>query len=88
MEIVHRIIHQRAEEKGEELVVLTQVLAHDLTVGYEDLENMLLLTVTCRASNMIEWMKPMRKRKQVRFLRVLQESCSRQFFLFRFNHVA
>lgn len=32
MEIVHRIIHQRAEEKGEELVVLTQVLAHDLTV--------------------------------------------------------
>ena len=45
MEIVYRVLHQRAEEKGEELVVLTQVLAHDLTVGYEDLENMLLLTV-------------------------------------------
>jgi len=45
VEIVYRVLHQRAEEKGEELVVLTQVLAHDLTVGYEDLENMLLLTV-------------------------------------------
>ena len=29
------------QEKGEQLVILTQVLAHDLTVGYEDLENML-----------------------------------------------
>ena len=45
VEIVYRVLHQRAEENGEELVVLTQVLAHDLTVGYEDLENMLLLTV-------------------------------------------
>lgn len=42
VEIVHRVMHQRAEAKGEELVVLTQVLAHDLTVGYEDLENVLL----------------------------------------------
>lgn len=45
VEIVHRLMHQRAEEKGEQLVVLTQVLAHDLTVGYEELENMLLVSV-------------------------------------------
>eukprot|EP00913_Durusdinium_trenchii_P021694 g20384.t1 len=45
IEIVHRVIHQRAEEQGEQLVVLTQVLAHDLTIGYEELENMLLLDV-------------------------------------------
>ena len=40
------MIHQRAEEQGEQLVVLTQVLAHDLTIGYEELENMLLLDAT------------------------------------------
>jgi len=45
VELVHRVLHQRAALAGEELVVLTQVLAHDLTVGYEDLENMLLVTV-------------------------------------------
>lgn len=42
VEIVHRILNQRAQSKGEELVVLTQVLANDLTIGYEDLENVLL----------------------------------------------
>jgi len=45
VEIVHRVMRQRAEFKGEELVVLTQVLANDLTVGYEDLENVLLLSI-------------------------------------------
>ncbi|CAE8607678.1 unnamed protein product, partial [Polarella glacialis] len=45
IEIVHRVMHQRATGHGEQLVLLTQVLAHDLTVGYEDLENMLLVTV-------------------------------------------
>mmetsp|Transcript_119232 Transcript_119232/g.338053 ORF Transcript_119232/g.338053 Transcript_119232/m.338053 type:complete len:581 (-) Transcript_119232:154-1896(-) len=45
VEIVHRVVEQRAEFPGEQLLVLTQVLSHDLTVGYEDLENMLLHTV-------------------------------------------
>lgn len=45
VEFVHRVMNQRAEHKDEQLVVLTQLLAHDLTVGYEDLENMLLQTV-------------------------------------------
>merc|ERR1712032_936897 len=45
VELVHRVMNQRAQFNGEQLVVLTQVLAHDLTVGYEDLENMLLHTV-------------------------------------------
>jgi len=42
VEFVHRVLNQRAQFKGERLVVLTQVLAHDLTVGYEDLENILV----------------------------------------------
>jgi len=45
VEIVHRVMNQRAQFKGEELVVLTQVLAHDLTVGYEDLENVMLVSI-------------------------------------------
>lgn len=69
VEIVHRIIHQRAEEKGEELVVLTQVLAHDLTVGYEELENMLLLTVNGVVV------------KNLRQVRDLVEACQPEEFL-------
>eukprot|EP00438_Fugacium_kawagutii_P005340 Skav210314 [mRNA] locus=scaffold475:260904:261401:- [translate_table: standard] len=69
VEIVHRIIHQRAEEKGEELVVLTQVLAHDLTVGYEELENMLLLNVNGVAV------------KNLRQVRSLVERCQGEDFL-------
>lgn len=38
-------MNQRAEFPDEKIVVLTQLLAHDLTVGYEDLENALLYTV-------------------------------------------
>jgi len=45
IEIVHRVMNQKAMGKDEEIVVLTQILAHDLTVGYEDLENVLLETV-------------------------------------------
>jgi hypothetical protein len=45
VEFVHRVLNQRAQFKGERLVVLTQVLAHDLTVGYEDLENILVLSL-------------------------------------------
>ena len=45
VEIVHRIIHQRAEEKSEELVVLTQVLAHDPRVCL-DLQLMFFLLLS------------------------------------------
>lgn len=45
VELVHSVMYRRAEHRDEQLVVLTQLLAHDLTVGYEDLENVLLHTV-------------------------------------------
>lgn len=45
VEFVHKVMNQRAEFPDEKIVVLTQLLAHDLTVGYEDLENALLYTV-------------------------------------------
>merc|ERR1711957_67137 len=45
IEFVHRVMNNRAECPDEKLVVLTQLLAHDLTVGYEDLENVFLHTV-------------------------------------------
>lgn len=45
VEIVRCVTERRAKRKGEQLIVLTQVLAQDLTIGYEDLENMLLHTV-------------------------------------------
>merc|ERR1719326_2403845 len=45
VELVHAVMYRRAQHRDEQLVVLTQLLAHDLTVGYEDLENVLLHTV-------------------------------------------
>lgn len=45
VELVHRVMYQRAQAAGESLVVLTQLLAHELMVGYEDLENVLLHTL-------------------------------------------
>jgi len=42
VELVYRVMQSRAQFEGEQIVVLTQVLAHDLTVGYEDLENIVL----------------------------------------------
>jgi len=42
VEMIHRVMYQRATSSDEQLVVLTQVLAHDLTDGYEDLENLLV----------------------------------------------
>jgi S1-C subfamily serine protease len=44
-ELVHRVMYQQAQMPGESLVVLTQGLAHDMIVGYEELENVLLCTV-------------------------------------------
>ncbi|CAE7939408.1 DEGP2 [Symbiodinium sp. KB8] len=38
-------VQGRANSRDQELVVLTQVLAHELTVGYDHLENMQLLAV-------------------------------------------
>jgi len=45
VELVHRVVNQRSKAPGEELVVLTQLLANELTIGYEELENVLLETV-------------------------------------------
>lgn len=45
VELVHSVMYQRAQAPGESIVVLTQLLAHDLTVGYEDLENVVLFTI-------------------------------------------
>lgn len=45
VDFVHCVMHQRAQTPGESAVVLTQLLAHELTVGYEDLENIFLHTV-------------------------------------------
>lgn len=45
VEMVKSVNDRRADFDGQQLVVLTQVLANDLTMGYEFLENMLLNTV-------------------------------------------
>jgi hypothetical protein len=45
VEFVHLVMNKRAQFEDEKVVILTQILAHDLTVGYEDLENAQLHTV-------------------------------------------
>merc|ERR1712139_159016 len=45
VELVKVASDTRAEFAGEQLLVLTQVLAHELTMGYDRLENMLLLNI-------------------------------------------
>merc|ERR1719195_2377475 len=45
VEMVHWATMEHAEFPGQQLVVLSQVLAHELTLGYERLENVLLWTV-------------------------------------------
>jgi S1-C subfamily serine protease len=67
VEFVHRVMHERAEFKGQQLVVLTQVLAHDLTVGYEDLENVLLEKVNN---------EPVRN---LRHLQEMADSCTSEY---------
>jgi len=74
VEIVHKVLVQRAESKGEELVVLTQVLANDLTVGYEDLENVLLASVNDT---------PVRN---LRHVMELIEACSSEYLRFSFQN--
>jgi len=45
VEMVKWATQDHAESKDQQLVVLTQVLAHELTMGYENCENIRLLTV-------------------------------------------
>jgi len=45
IEMVKWATQEYAERSDQQLVVLTQVLAHEITMGYEGLENYLLLTV-------------------------------------------
>jgi len=45
VEMVKWATQDHAEFPGQQLVVLTQVLAHELTVGYENLENLRLVEV-------------------------------------------
>merc|ERR1712100_590694 len=72
VELVHCVMNQRfvAETPGESLVVLTQLLAHDAMVGYEDLENVLLHTVNDT------------KVRSLQHARELIESCSSEFLNF------
>jgi len=72
VEIVHRIYNQRAQCQGEEMVIMTQVLAHDLTVGYEDLENMLLQSVNGTAV------------RNLRHVMELIDGCSDTYLRFQF----
>ncbi|CAJ1457955.1 unnamed protein product [Effrenium voratum] len=43
--MVRSAIQAHAESRDQQLVILTQVLAHELTMGYENLENMQLAAV-------------------------------------------
>lgn len=70
IELVHRVMYQRAETPGESLVVLTQVLAHDLMVGYEDMESVLLLSVNDTQV------------RNLQHLLELVENCSREYLTF------
>eukprot|EP00928_Gymnodinium_smaydae_P068257 TRINITY_DN5133_c0_g1_i1.p2 TRINITY_DN5133_c0_g1~~TRINITY_DN5133_c0_g1_i1.p2 ORF type:complete len:553 (+),score=143.36 TRINITY_DN5133_c0_g1_i1:132-1661(+) len=45
VEMVRWTTLEHAESRDQELVVLTQVLAHELTIGYETIENVLVLSV-------------------------------------------
>lgn len=70
VELVKVASDRRAEFQGEQLVVLTQVLAHELTMGYDRLENVLLLNINGT---------------QVRHLRhvmELVETCEREYLRF------
>lgn len=45
VEMVKWATQEHAEARDQQLVIMTQVLAHELTMGYENLENLRLLTV-------------------------------------------
>ncbi|CAL1169670.1 unnamed protein product [Cladocopium goreaui] len=45
VEMVKSAIQSRADSRDQQLVLLTQVLAHELTMGYDHLENMQLIAV-------------------------------------------
>jgi hypothetical protein len=70
IELVKISQDSRAEFEGEQLVVLTQVLAHELTMGYDQLENKLLLAINGT------------KVKHLRHVVELVESCDGEFLRF------
>jgi len=70
VELVKVASDTRAEFAGEQLVVLTQVLAHELTMGYDRLENMLLLTINGT------------KVKNLRHVMELVEACAGEYLRF------
>lgn len=70
VEIVKVASDQKAEFAGEQLVVLTQVLAHELTMGYDMFENKLLLTINGT------------KVKHLRHVMELVESCDGDYLRF------
>merc|ERR1719198_381619 len=45
VELVKVVTDRRAEFEGEQLVMLTQILAHQLTTGYDNLEKMLVRSI-------------------------------------------
>lgn len=70
VELVKVATDRRAEFAGQQLVVLTQVLAHELTMGYDRLENVLLLTVNGTEV------------KHLQHLMVLIDSCDSEYLRF------
>jgi len=70
VELVKVVSDSRAEFEGEQLVVLTQVLAHELTMGYDRLENMLLVTINGT------------KVKHLRHVMELVETCAGEYLRF------
>lgn len=69
VEMVHRVMYQRATSNDEQLVVLTQVLSHDLTVGYEDLENYLVHTMNGTSVRNLRHLMELIKGCQDKYLR-------------------
>lgn len=69
VEMVHRVMYQRATSSDEQLVVLTQVLSHDLTVGYEDVENYLVHTMNDTHVRSLRHLMELIKRCEDKYLR-------------------
>lgn len=71
IEIVHRAEQQRSRARGEQLVILSQVLADDLMVGYEDITNALLMSVNGVDVQNLEQLKGLVEHCEDAFLRFL-----------------
>merc|ERR1719213_487443 len=65
VDVVHKALMQRASDNSEALVILTQLLAHELTVGYDDYENVLLETVNgVKVWNLVHLKKIIEERRR------------------------